>query len=49
MSYYFNKMITSRIESCLQIHIDSDENTIFSVFLYTFLESISTYILIFQY
>ena len=37
MSYYFNKMITGRIESCLQIHIDSDENTIFSVFLYSIL------------
>ena len=33
----FNKMITNRIESCLQIHIDSDENIIFSVYLYSIL------------
>lgn len=37
LSYYFNKMITNRIESCLQIHIDNDENIIFSVFLYSIL------------
>ena len=34
---HFNKMITNRIESCLQIHIDNDENIIFSVFLYSIL------------